>query len=288
LPGNCACSHRIAAIQGEARRENRLVLDVRVDAIAVAARHVGGGQQPQAGMRPLEGSHVAQGEARMGVRGADGAQEQRTGGHPVCAEVGAAVELACPVHPREPRAHRARLGQRAGAANRLDDAAIAGAAAQHAAQRRLHLRLARRGVPAQQLDRGDDHAGRADAALRRTGRVEARHQRLPFRCGGDALDRFDHRALALAERDEAGAGLRAVQQHCAGAAISGIAADLRAGQAQPLAQRLRKPGGRRQRQLARRTVQGEPRDAHRCHVPVIHAASRARARATSSAAAAWR
>jgi hypothetical protein len=58
----------------------------------------------------------------------------------------------------------------------------------------------------------------------------------PVRPGG--LDRGDVAAVGLRRRHEAGAGLRAVDQHGAGAAIAGVAADLGAGEAEALAQRV--------------------------------------------------
>jgi hypothetical protein len=186
----------------------------------------------------------------------------------------------------QPRAHRVRLGQRAGAAHRLDDAAIAGAAAQHAAQRRLHLRLARRGVRRSSSVAATIMPGVQMPHCAGAGRVEARHQRLPLRRGGDALDRLDRRTFALAERGEAGASLGTVHQHGAGAAIAGVAADLGAEQAEALAQGFGQPRAGRHRDDLFGAVQDEPREGERSDV--VHAASPARARATSSSAAAPR
>ena len=53
------------------------------------------------------------------------------------------------------------------------------------------------------------------------------------------------RPAAWADRRQAGADGLAVEQHRAGAAIAGIAADLGAGQPQILAQHLRQPAHRR-------------------------------------------
>jgi hypothetical protein len=276
----------VAAVQGEPGGQHRLVLDMRVDAVAVAARHIAGGEQAQARMRRLERRHVAEGEARMGVRRSDSAEEQRAGGHVIGSIAHSAVQLAQPVHAGQAGADGADLRAGAGSAHRLDDAAIAGAAAKHAAQRRLDLGLVGHGDPAQQFGRGDDHARRADAALRRAGGVEARHQRLALGRGGDALDRLDRRTFALAERGEAGAGLGAVHQHGAGAAIAGVAADLGAEQAEALAQGFGQPRAGRHRDDLFGAVQDEPREGERSDV--VHAASRARARATSSSAAAPR
>src|SRR5438270_462951 len=58
---------------------------------------------------------------------------------------------------------------------------------------------------------------------------------------GQSLDGRDLAAVRLAHRHEAGAHLVAVEAHRAGAAVAGIAADLRAGQAQVLAQHVHEP-----------------------------------------------
>ena len=60
-----------------------------------------------------------------------------------------------------------------------------------------------------------------------------------------AFDRHDRAVLRLADRDQAGADLRAVQQHRAGAAIAGIAADLGAGETEIVAQHVGQPRDRR-------------------------------------------
>ena len=48
----------------------------------------------------------------------------------------------------------------------------------------------------------------------------------------------DRAALGLAQRDQAGADLRAVEQHGAGAAVAGVAADLGAGEPEIVAQHV--------------------------------------------------
>ena len=98
---------------------------------------------------------------------------------------------------------------------------------------------------------------------------------MPF--GTEPLDGHDIAAFDLPQRHQAGADLLALQQHGAGAAIPGIAADLGAGQAQILAQRLGEaPGGR-----------GLHGDAGTVQMEADHAASpmvsRARRRSTWAA-----
>ncbi len=70
--------HRLAAKAHEAVGEHRLILDVGIDAEAVGAGNIGGGQDSdEARIFGMEGSEVTDGEARAGMRRADGTQEQR-------------------------------------------------------------------------------------------------------------------------------------------------------------------------------------------------------------------
>ena len=134
---------------------------------------------------------------------------------------------------------RPRRGQHLAARRQhgLDNLAIAGAAAQHTAQGALHLGLARLRFAPQQRLGAHQHAGGTDAALRRAKRDEGALQRRQRAVGlGQAFDR-DHAAPgALAQRDDARADLFAVEQHRAGAAVACMAADLRAGESQVVAQ----------------------------------------------------
>ena len=70
---------------------------------------------------------------------------------------------------------------------------------------------------------------------------------------GPAPRRCDRRAVRLRGRDQAGADLLAVHQHGAGAAIAGVAADLGAGQAELVAQRVGERGEGRRRRRSRRS-----------------------------------
>ncbi len=96
-------------------------------------------------------------------------------------------------------------------------------------------------IARQQIARRHQHAGRADAALRRAVALKGALQRAQAAVLGEALDGHDPAALDLAQRHQAGADLGAVEQHRAGAAVAGVAADLGAGQAEIVAQH-RAPG----------------------------------------------
>ena len=160
--------HRLAAVAHLAVGEHRLVLDVGVDAEAVE-RHVGGGQH---GGQPLpKRRQVAQGEAGARMRRAHDADPQRVGRNGIGAEEVAARHLGHAVDLLEARANGCTGGRcrdRHGRRRRhhgLDDLAVAGAAAEHAAQRILDLGAAGLGVAAQQFLGRHQHARRADAAL---------------------------------------------------------------------------------------------------------------------------
>ncbi len=94
-----------------------------------------------------------------------------------------------------------------------------------------------------QIDRGHDHARRAEAALQAVMLAERLLHRMQRRAvGGQPLDGLD--LVAVGHDRERGAGLHrlAVEMHDAGAALRGVAADMGAGQAQILAQKLHQQG----------------------------------------------
>ena len=74
---------------------------------------------------------------------------------------------------------------------------------------------------------------------------------------GQALDGLDRAACRLTHRDETGAGLPAVEEHRAGAAITRIAADLGAGQSEVVAQGVRQSRDRRDVERHRLAIDGE-------------------------------
>ena len=94
-----------------------------------------------------------------------------------------------------------------------------------------------------QIDRGHDHAGRAEAALQAVMLAERLLHRMQRRAvGGQALDGPD--LVAVGHDRERGAGFHrlAVEMHDAGAALRGVAADMGAGQPQIFAQKLHQQG----------------------------------------------
>ena len=240
---------RFAAIADMPVREHRLILDVGIDAVAIE-RHVRGRQHcRESAPQRLE---ITQLEARPRVRRAHDPDPQRVRWNAIGAEHVAPVDLGRTIDPHDSRpdgfARRRCARRRRGddIHHRIDDLAVAGAAAEHAAQSVLDLGPARLAVPPHQFLGGHQHAGRADAALGRA-MIEERLLERGHRIAstGETFHRLDAAARDLAHGHEAGTNLAPIQQDGAGAAIAGIAADLRAGQTEIVAQRRSQPRDRR-------------------------------------------
>ena len=244
----------LAAMLHLAVRENRLVLDMRIGAEPVDRRNVRRPQHPdEAGMSVEQRPEIPDGEGRAPVRRAHGAHPERIGRRAVGAEHLAAVDLAPSVGLGNPRADRlAGAGIVELDAVGLDrvadggnDLLVAGAAAEHAAQRVLDRRVVGVGSLAEQVGRRHQHPGRADPALGRAVQVEGvLERREASACFREPLDGQHLAPLDLGHRRHAGADLAAVEQHRAGAAISGVAADLGAGHRELFAQHMGEPPDR--------------------------------------------
>ena len=127
----------------------------------------------------------------------------------------------------------------------VDDAHVAGAAAQVAAHLGADLGAREAALAAHEVARGDQHAGRAVAALQGVRLVKAwrmrRHQRIVV----EALDGAHVGAVAGHRVGDAGAGDLAVDLDRAGAADAVLAADVGAGEQQLLAQEVGEVRARR-------------------------------------------
>ena len=264
--------HRLAAEAGGGLGQRRLVGERRDDAEAVAAGDVGGGEDRLEPLRQAPGVEVAKGEAGMVVRRARGANGEPAPPFVSRPKIGAervsAANLGRPVQPLDRRADGTagrgpgvRSGLGPGVADRIDDLGIAGAAAEHAAERFPRLGPGRARGARQERGGRHQHAGRADAALRRAVPQEGALQavRLAGRNGRQPLDGGDLAADGGGGGRQAGADRLAVQQHRAGAAVAAIAADLGAGQVQRLAQHIREPPRRVDAQGSRHAVHGQMR-----------------------------
>src|SRR5665213_725205 len=114
---------------------------------------------------------------------------------------------------------------------------ISGAAAQVALEPMPDLLIARVGIAIQDLLRRHDHARRAEAALQSVLIPEGFLDLVQLAVGGGhAFDGQDLGAIALDREDGAALDGLAVQLHCAGPAQRRLAADVRTGESDHLAQ----------------------------------------------------
>ena len=124
-----------------------------------------------------------------------------------------------------------------GGRHRLDDLRVPGAPAQDAAQPVEHRGPGRVRHPREEVVRRHEHPGRARAALGAAAGEERGLERRERPVGRrEPFDRRDPPPLDLADGHEARAHLLAVEAHRARPAVARVAADLRAGQPQVLAQ----------------------------------------------------
>src|SRR6516225_11395589 len=119
-----------------------------------------------------------------------------------------------------------------------DDLIVAGTPAEVAGEPVARLGLRRARIAVQEGFGGDQQARRAEAALQ--GRVlqEFPLQRMEIMAARHALDRLDGAAFGLDRKHQARADQAAVDGHAAGAAITGAASLLAAGQMQLVAQHI--------------------------------------------------
>ena len=125
-----------------------------------------------------------------------------------------------------------------GVLNGVDDVLVAGAAAEVAGDALADLALRRRRVVFEQRHGRHDHPRRAVAALEAVLLPEAFLQGMQLTVRREALDRRDRGAVGLDREDRAGLRAPAVDEDGAGAALTGVAPDVRAGQAQVLAEEV--------------------------------------------------
>ena len=198
-------------------------------------------------MSAFKRPNVAENKCGMGVRRAHHARGQGLCRPFVGAEDFRAGELADAVEAGNATPDRGLRWQfrevlgieEARVLHSVEDRAIAGAATEHARERVLDRRFVGPRLSPQQSDGGEQSARGADAALRGAmgvkGRAKLRDDDLAV---AQALDRFDRTPSRLPNRGQARANRLAVDEHRAGAAIAGVAADLDARQAALFAQRM--------------------------------------------------
>ena len=234
--------HGLAAKAHHTVGQHRLILDVRVNAEAVAGHVACAEHAHHPRVCHGERSQIAELEARVMMGRAQHAQPQGVGGNAVGAVLLFTREFSQTVHlgraradGRADRRTRREFGLRR-VQHRLDDFLVSRTAAQHPAQGVLHLVCVGLRVCGEQIGCGDQHARRTNAALRRAVLVEGALQAGKHIAAGQAFHRGHFAPARLGNGGEAGTYLFSVYQYRAGAAIAGIATDLGPGQAEIVAQ----------------------------------------------------
>ena len=144
--------------------------------------------------------------------------------------------IVSPLRPISARAYPRRRK------DRVDDRLVAGAAADVAGDRLDNVGAVRVGIAVEQRLGGDDHARRAEAALRREPLRERCLQRMHRTVPGDAFKRYDVPAFDALGGHETGERQLAVDGHGAGAAGALLAADLRRQEAEFVPQEVGEDG----------------------------------------------
>src|ERR1700733_13798155 len=109
----------------------------------------------------------------------------------------------------------------------------------------------------EQRDRTHDLPRRTKAALKRIVLDERGLHRMQLAAGREAFDRPDRLALRARREREARDHALAAEMHCACSALTAVAAFLRTGQTQPLAQRIEQRRTRIDRERIPRAVDVE-------------------------------
>src|SRR5438309_665597 len=130
-------------------------------------------------------------------------------------------------------AHLAR-----GGLDGTDDALVAGAAAEDGGDAPTDLRLGGRRIRPEEIERRHEHAWRAESALEPVVLAERLLERVELAVAHEPLDRQKLGAVGLDRQHDAGTRGFAVEQNSARAADAVLAADVRARQAQVLAEEI--------------------------------------------------
>src|SRR3712207_769863 len=125
-----------------------------------------------------------------------------------------------------------------GGLDRPHDALVAGATAEVAGERLADLRFGDPPLLAQEVVGGHQEAGRAEPTLQAVVLPERLLDGVQLVAGGQALDRGELGSVGLDGEQQAGPDRFTVHQHRAGAAHAVLAADVRAGEAEVLAEEV--------------------------------------------------
>ena len=201
-------------------------------------------------MRADKYREVAEDKARVVMRRADRAGKQSIARPFVGAENLRAGDFLRPIKPRQTKTDDGAAGQTllrfAGRPmrvhHRVENFAVSGAAAQHAAERVLRFRFIWRRIGAQQSDSRQQHGRRANSALRGAVAMESALKLADnFLVQRQAFGGFDETAIDLTDGGQARADRLAVNEDGAGTAIAGVAADFDADQSALFTQRMAQP-----------------------------------------------
>ena len=201
----------------------------------------------------LGGRGVDRGDPAVGDRTAQHLAVEHPRNQQVADELGFAPQLLARVPPRvRPADVRSRLGNGRGHAccelgDGLEDAPVAGAAAEIAGQSVLDLLLAAELALLEQRVDGQEHAGRAEAALQRGVTGESVLQPGELRPFGEAFDRRHVLSVGIRGQVAARADGKPVHEHRACAAHLHVARALGAGQPERVPEEI-------EQQLLRREV----------------------------------
>ena len=138
-----------------------------------------------------------------------------------------------------------------------DDVLVARAATEVALDGVPDLVVGRVRVVLEEVDRGHDHARRAEAALEAVLLPEGGLHRVELVTVREPLDGLDLGAVGLDGEHRARLDRPAVHVDGAGAALAGVAADVRAGEVEVLAERLDEQPSRLDVELSRGPIDDE-------------------------------
>src|SRR5215468_4885141 len=162
--------------------------------------------------------------------------------------------------------------------DRLHDVDVPGAATEVAGDGLANLRLARVRISREERAAGHHHAGRAVAALEPVLLPEALLHRMELAVPLQSLDRLHLVAVGLDREEGTGFDRHAVEQDGTRPAVGGVAADVRTGQAQRLAQEVNEQQSRLDLRLMRLAVDLHLDRVDRHDYPLARSTARPRAR----------
>jgi hypothetical protein len=146
---------------------------------------------------------------------------------------------------------------RRGFSNRGDDVLVTGAATHRPLDPMPHLGLARVWIAIDQIVGGHDHAGRTESALQTVLVPERLLHGMQLPVGGQTLDRDHGRAVGLNGEDRARLDGLAIDEDRARAALAGVTADVGAGEAEVVAEKVHEEEARLDFRVLLRAVDGE-------------------------------